>query len=80
VRLSGLRFPLLKVGVMSAPRRSITVTRTYKHEPEDCARALALLLNQSVMKVADEPTRGGLVGRDDVKESNGYVATQHHNK
>ena len=31
--------------------------------------------NQKADKPAPEP-----VGRDDVKESNGYVATQHHNK
>jgi hypothetical protein len=46
----------------------ISVTRCYQHKPEDCARALALLLNQSVVKVADKPASEP-VGRDDAKES-----------
>jgi hypothetical protein len=33
---------------MSA-RKSITVTRTYKPAPDDCARALALLLKRPVI-------------------------------
>lgn len=47
MRLSGLRFQLAKAGAMSA-RKSITVSRTYEHEPDKCARALALLLKRPV--------------------------------
>jgi hypothetical protein len=61
---------------MGAPSQNITVMRTYKPEPEDCARALALLLSKPVHKEGGPPT----APKDDVKESNGYVATQHHNK
>jgi hypothetical protein len=52
-------------------RKNISVIRTYKHEPENCARALALLLSKSVSKKGGSPT----APKDDVKESNGYVAT-----
>jgi hypothetical protein len=38
---------------MSARKPSITVTRTYRHEPDDCARALALLLKKPINKAAE---------------------------
>ena len=37
----------MKAGVMSV-RKNINVTRTYQPEPEDCARALQLLLKKPV--------------------------------
>jgi hypothetical protein len=65
----------VKVGVMSA-RKSISVSRTYRHEPEHCSKALALLLQVPVRKEGGPPT----APKDDVKESNGHVATNHHNR
>jgi hypothetical protein len=40
---------------MSLPRQTITVFRDYKTAPDQCARALELLLKKSVSKAA-EPT------------------------
>jgi hypothetical protein len=60
-------------------KRSISVIRDYRESPDDCVRALALLLSQSVMKVADKPAPEP-AGRDDVKESNGSVAYSNHNR
>jgi hypothetical protein len=44
----------MKAGVMSA-RKTITVIRTYRPEPEDCTRALELLLKKSSSKKATGP-------------------------
>jgi hypothetical protein len=44
VNLSGWRFKPMEASAMSA-RKSINVTRTYKHEPDQCVSAVALLLN-----------------------------------
>lgn len=49
---------------MSTSRQSITVSRDYKAAPDECARALELLLKQSVTKMADEPAPEP-DGRDD---------------
>jgi hypothetical protein len=57
---------------MSAPRKSINVTRTYSYEEGDCVRALALLLNKSACKQGGPTT----APKDDVKEFHGYVATE----
>ena len=40
---------------MSTPRQSTTVSRDYRNSPDECARALKLLLKESVSKAA-EPT------------------------
>jgi hypothetical protein len=40
---------------MSTPRRGITVSRDYKPEADACVRALQVLLNPSVIKMADKP-------------------------
>jgi len=40
---------------MSARKQRITVSRHYNPAPDDCARALAILLKNSVNKKADEP-------------------------
>lgn len=40
---------------MSA-RKSISVSRTYRHEPDDCLRALILLLEKPVCKKGGPPT------------------------
>jgi hypothetical protein len=47
VRLDGWRSRLVKAGVMSAPK-SISLTRTYRHEPDHCLRALATLLEKPI--------------------------------
>jgi hypothetical protein len=52
-------------------RKEIAVIRNYKYEPDACARALELLLKASVRKEGGPAT----APKDDVKESNGYVAT-----
>lgn len=52
-------------------RKQPTVTRDYRHEPDDCARALEILLKASVRNeggVGDAPD-------DAVKELHGYDAT-----
>jgi hypothetical protein len=64
---------------VSAPRQSATVTRTYKRAPDDCARALAILLKAPVQKKADKPAPEP-IGRDAVRESNGYDAFTNSNK
>lgn len=64
-----MRFRLVKAGVMSAGK-NITVTRTYRPGPDDCARAIALLLSKPVSKKGGPPT----APRDDMKGSNVYVA------
>jgi hypothetical protein len=51
------------------------VTRSYSPALSDCARALELLLKKPV-KEGGPPT----APKDDVKESNGYVATNNHSK
>ena len=56
MRLSGWRCRLAKAGVMSA-RRNISVTRTYTVAPDACARALTLLLKNSVSKKAAKPAQ-----------------------
>lgn len=56
MRLSGWRCRLAKAGVMSA-RRYISVTRTYTVAPDDCVRALTLLLKNSVSKEAAKPAQ-----------------------
>ena len=60
---------------MSA-RKSITVTRAFRHEPGNCARALALLLQAPVRKEAAHPA----APKDDVKELDGYVANPNYSK
>lgn len=40
---------------MNTPKRGMNVVRTYKHEPDDCARALALLLEKSASQRAAHP-------------------------
>jgi hypothetical protein len=47
-------------------RKNISVRRTYRPEPDDCARALTLLLKKSANKEAARPG-----GPDDAKESKG---------
>jgi hypothetical protein len=64
---------------MSTPKRSIVVTRDYRPTPDNCARALALLLRKSLSKKADKPAPEP-AGRDDAKESNGCIAYSNHNK
>jgi hypothetical protein len=59
---------------MSVSKRSIVVSRDYRPEPDNCVRALELLLKTSVRKEAAHPA-----APDNVKESNGYVATEKYN-
>jgi len=61
---------------MSA-RKSITVSRTYGHDPDECAHALVLLL-----KTPANNEKGGVRAAPDdaVKELNGYDAHKHHNR
>ena len=40
---------------MSTPKRSVVVTRDYRPAPDNCARALELLLKRSVSKKAAGP-------------------------
>jgi hypothetical protein len=61
-------FRLANKGAMST-RKTISVIRPYRPEPDDCTRALALLLKKSVRK---EATRPG--GPDDAKEINDCAA------
>jgi hypothetical protein len=64
----------MKAGVMGA-RKNITVIRTYRPKPDDCARALQLLLK----KPAKKGTRPG--APDDArKDLDAHTATQHHSK
>ena len=60
----------MKAGVMSA-RKQITVTRDYRHEPDDCARALELLLKESVRKEG-----GPTTALDDAKKESKYVGAK----
>jgi hypothetical protein len=55
--------------------RQITITRTYKPEADACLRALMALLEKSVKEGGPDTAL-----KDDVKESNGYVATKNHNR
>jgi hypothetical protein len=67
----------VRASVMSARRKNITVFRNYQPVPEDCSKALSLLLEAPVRKLeAAHPA----APKDDVKESNGYVATPNHNR
>jgi hypothetical protein len=60
---------------VSTPKQRISVTRTYRHEPDNCARALELLLKKSVNKMAAEPAQPD--GRDDVRKGqDAHTATQ----
>jgi hypothetical protein len=43
---------------MSTRRQNVTVSREYNPAPDDCARALHILFDQSVTKMAAEPTPG----------------------
>jgi hypothetical protein len=55
-------------------RKNIDVRRTYRPEPDDCTRALTLLLKKSANKEAARPR-----GPDDAKESRGVcTATEQH--
>lgn len=66
---------------MSGGRRSATpiVSRAYRPKADYCARALRILLNQSVMKMAAKHSQP--VGPDDVrKDLDAHTATQHRNK
>jgi hypothetical protein len=60
---------------MSA-RKNITVSRTYRPESHECARALELLLKTTTSR------KGGVRAAPDdaVKELNGYDAHKHHNR
>ena len=49
---------------MSTPKQSITVSRAYRHEQDACVRALQVLLDQSVLKMANKPALEP-VGRND---------------
>jgi hypothetical protein len=55
---------------MSMPRQTITVFRDYKAAPDQCARALELLLRKPVSK-APEPD--GCDGTNMVKEDSVHV-------
>jgi hypothetical protein len=63
---------------VSAPNKTV-VSRTYKPAPDECARALELLLKKSVSKKAAEPAPE-LDSHDDAKESNGCIAYSNHNR
>jgi hypothetical protein len=58
--------PLVKASAMSARKPSITVSRHYEAAPNDCARALALLLEKSTNKAAEPAPEPD--GCDDVKK------------
>ena len=60
---------------MSARKQPPTITHTYSPEPDDCARALSLLLGKPVNKAAEPAPEPD--GYDDAKESNGCIATRH---
>ena len=49
MRLSGWRFRLVRASAMSS-RKNISVSRTYRHETDNCLRALILLLEKRVCK------------------------------
>ena len=63
---------------MSGSRRNAVpvVFREYRNAPDDCARALALLLKTTVSK------KGGVRAAPDdaVKELDGYDAYKNHNR
>ena len=42
----------MEASVMSARRKSISVSRTYRHEPDACLRALTIVLEKPVCKEA----------------------------
>jgi hypothetical protein len=44
----------VRASVMSA-RKNISVSRTYRHEPDECLRALILLLEKLVCKKGGPP-------------------------
>ena len=52
---SGLLYRLVEASAMSA-RKNISVSRTYRHEADDCLRALILLLEKPVCKKGGSPT------------------------
>jgi hypothetical protein len=52
---------------VSGPKQ-ITVTRTYRYEPDDCARALAFLLTASVRNEGGPPT-----APDDAKKESKHI-------
>ena len=54
----------------------IAVSRDYRPDPECCAHALELLLKSPVSKEGGPTT----APKEDVKESNGYVATPNHSR
>ena len=60
----------MKAGVMSAPKRVI-VSREYKPAPDDCARALELLLKASVSKGGGPDT-----APDDAKKESKHVGAK----
>jgi hypothetical protein len=62
---------------VSSSRQKAIVSRTYKPIPDRCADALKLLLMKPVI-TEGSPSLAAL--EDDVKESNGYVATENHSK
>jgi hypothetical protein len=64
---------------MSPPRQSAAVTRDYRPDPGNCARALELLLKKSARKKAAESTPKP-DDRDDAKESHGCIATEKHTR
>jgi hypothetical protein len=63
---------------MSGSRRNTVpvVSREYRNAPDDCARALALLLKITVSK------KGGVraARNDAVRELDGYDAYKNHNR
>lgn len=56
-------------------RKNISVRRTYGPQPDDCTRALTLLLKKSAKK---EATRSG--SPDDAKEIKNDSRHEHHSK
>jgi hypothetical protein len=55
------------------------VERKYNPSPGACTQALEMLLAHPANKKADEPAPEP-IGRDDVRESNGYAASSNCNK
>jgi hypothetical protein len=62
---------------MSGSKRSVVVSRSYEAAPDDCARALRLLLNKPVCKEG-----GPATAPDDekVRSSNDSLATQNYTR
>ena len=62
---------------MSSPSiTSTVVSRSYDPAPDQCVRALELLLKQPISKEGGPPT----APKDDAKESNGCIAYPNHSR